>query len=47
MPYNYIFNKSTSFLDDDFVYTDHKQLEHVLKNFNAIDPDLLELIVYN
>jgi hypothetical protein len=47
MPYNYIFNKSTSFLDGDFVYTDHEQLKHVLKNLNANDPDLLELIVYN
>ena len=24
MPYNYIFNKGTSFLDDDFVYVDHE-----------------------
>ena len=46
-PYNYIFNKSTSFLDDDFVYTDHELLQTVLKNFSQIDPDLLELIVYN
>ena len=46
-PYNYIFNKGTSFTDGDFVYTDHRQLERVLKNFAKINPDLLEIIVYN
>ena len=26
VPYNYIFNKSTSFIDGDFIFTDHEQL---------------------
>ena len=30
VPYDYIFNKSTSFLDSDFVSKDSEQLERVL-----------------
>ena len=45
-PYNYIFNKSTSFIDGDFVTNDHHQLNHVLKGLNNIDPFLLELLNY-
>ena len=29
-PYNYLFNKSTSFIDGDFVYLDYLQLSYVL-----------------
>ena len=29
-PYNYIYNKSTSFIDGDFVCKDHQQLNYVL-----------------
>jgi len=32
-PYNYLFNKSTSFLDGNFVSTNHEELERVLENF--------------
>jgi len=46
-PYNYLFNMGTSFTDGNFVRNDHKQLERVLFNFSQIDPDLLELMVYN
>jgi len=44
--YNYIYNKSTSFIDGDFIYQDHMQLEKVLTNFNKLDPDYLELLHY-
>ena len=47
VPYDYIFNKGTSFTDGDFVKKDSKQLERVLKNFEEIDPAMLELLIYN
>jgi len=46
-PYNYLFNKSNSFLDGNFVQTNHPELERVLENFAKIDPQLFELLVYN
>lgn len=46
-PYNYLYNKSTSFLDGNMVRNNHAELEHVLSNFSRIDPDLFELLVYN
>jgi hypothetical protein len=46
-PFNYIFNKSTCFTDGTFVQNDYKMLTSLLENFLAIDPDLLELLVYN
>ena len=46
-PYNYLYNKSTSFLDGHMVQNNHVELEHVLANFSLIDPDLFELLVYN
>ena len=46
-PYNYLFNKSNSFLDGNFVQTNHPELERVLENFSKIDPQLFELLVYN
>jgi len=44
--YNYLFNKSTSFIDGNFVKFDHKRLEMVLENFEAIDIKMLELLNY-
>lgn len=43
-PYNYIFNNSTCFLDDEFVENDHSQLQNVLSNFLRIDIDMLDLL---
>jgi hypothetical protein len=45
-PFNYIFNKSTSFLDGEFVKNDHLKLEKILENFLEIDPDLLDQLQY-
>jgi hypothetical protein len=45
-PYNYIFNKSTAFLDGNFVKVDYPQLHTVLQTFEERDPDLLELLHY-
>ena len=47
VPYDYIFNKSTSFLDGNFVSKDSDQLERVLLNFKRVNPLLLELLIYN
>ena len=47
VPYDYIFNKGTSFTDSEFVKKDSKETEKVLKNFERIDPGLLELLIYN
>lgn len=44
--YDYIFNKSTSFLDGVFVRFYHKELEFVLKNLEKIDPMNLEILNY-
>ena len=44
--YNYIFNKSTAFLDSDFVEKDFNHLQWILENFEAINPDLLEQLNY-
>ena len=32
-PYNYIFNRSTSFLDGEFVKKNYKLLKRILKHF--------------
>lgn len=45
-PYNYIYNKSTSFIDGDFVSNDHNQLNYVLEELEKIDPNSLEIINY-
>jgi hypothetical protein len=45
-PYNYIYNKSTSFIDGDFVSNDHNQLNHVLEELEKIDSNSLEIINY-
>jgi len=44
--YNYIFNKSTSFLDGNFVQFKHNELQYVLDQFEKIDPHMLDLINY-
>ena len=41
-PFNYIYNKSTSFLDGNYVRNDHLKLKFILENFNSIDAELLE-----
>lgn len=46
-PFQYLFNKSSSFLDDIFVALDHKKLEEILNNFKRIDEDLLEILNYS
>lgn len=46
-PYNYLFNKSNSFLDGNFVQINYVELEYVLQNFERIDPSLLELLNYS
>ena len=46
-PYNYLFNKSTSLLNDQIVALDHSRLEYVLHNFGLIDVDLLEILYYS
>lgn len=45
-PYNYIFNKSTSFLDGDFVQHNQVLLQNVLKNLHEIDPIYMDLLNY-
>ena len=44
--YNYLFNKSTSFIDGNFVKNDHKRLSMVLEGFEASDTKMLELLNY-
>ena len=45
-PWNYIFNKSTSFIEGNFVTEDHRQLEYVLSELEKIHPDHLEILHY-
>ena len=45
-PYNYIFNKSTSFIEGAFVIEDHFQLKKVLTHFEIIDGNNLEILNY-
>jgi hypothetical protein len=45
-PYNYIYNRSTSFIDGNFVSNDHTQLNYVLEELEKIDPNSLEIINY-
>lgn len=45
-PYNYIFNRSSAFLDSFFVADNHMDLEEVLKNCMKYDPDIIELLAY-
>ena len=46
-PFHYLFNKSSSLLDDKFVQIEHQKLEEVLLNFKHIDSDLLEILNYS
>ena len=43
-PYNYIFNRSTSFLDGDFVQFNHLMLNEILTNLEKVNPVLLEML---
>ena len=45
-PYNYLLNRSNSFLDGSFVKNEPNQLQQVLSNFETIDKSLLELLHY-
>ena len=45
-PYNYIYNKKTSFLDSEFVKYDYVELQRVLEHFHKLDIHLLESLVY-
>lgn len=45
-PYNYIFNKSTSFLDGKFLSENQVELKNVLSNMHRLSPDYLELLNY-
>ena len=45
-PYNYIFNRSSSFLDSKFVTDNHFVLEEVLSNCMKIDPGVIDMLSY-
>ena len=45
-PYNYLFNKSTVFIDSEFVFKDHRRLENVLQKFEQKDTELLGILSY-
>jgi hypothetical protein len=45
-PYNYIRNKSTSFLDGSFVKNNYSELKGVLKNMKKLNIGYIELITY-
>ena len=44
--YDYIIERKTALTSDESLYTDHDKLAYILKNFEAIDPVLLEQIQY-
>lgn len=44
-PYNYIYNKSSSFLDGNIIFL-FKDLANVLQNFERINPKLLGILYY-
>lgn len=46
VPYNYVYNKATSFTEGDFVTNDHEQLHKVLTELKQIDIDHVEIINY-
>jgi hypothetical protein len=45
-PWNYLFNKSTSFIEGDFVVENFKQLDYVLEEMAKIDDSHLEVLHY-
>ena len=45
-PYNYLFNKSTCFLEGQFTRNDHMQLHEILTNLEQYDPELIDLLFY-
>ena len=45
-PYNYLLNKSTSFLDGNFVRSNPAELQYVLENLYHLDKGLIELLHY-
>ena len=40
--YNYLFNKSTAFLDGEFVWKDHQVLDYVLEKMYDFDKNFVE-----
>ena len=44
--YNYVINRRTALTDGKIVQEDHELLAFILKNFEQINPDLLEQIQY-
>ena len=45
-PYNYIYNKRSSFLESTFVFDDYITLGYVLENCLKINPKLLDMLAY-
>lgn len=46
VPYNYLFNRSTAFLDSEFVRSDHEMLEQVLRNLSLKGKQYLNQLGY-
>jgi hypothetical protein len=46
VPFNYIYNRKTAFLDGEFVKNNYQMLHKVLKHFERLDPELLEILNY-
>ena len=38
-PYNYLFNKSTAFIDSSFVREDHEYMENLFSHLNKLNPE--------
>ena len=45
-PYNYLFNRSTAFMDGEFVANDPNEILNVLSHFEDNDSNLLEILHY-
>jgi len=45
-PWNYIFNKSTCFIEGQFVVENYRQLDYVLKELAQIDNSHIEILHY-
>ena len=46
VPYNYIYNRRSFFLNSEFVKNDHQMLSKILNQLHQKDPTLLDLINY-
>lgn len=45
-PYNYLFNRSSSFMDSSFTKKNHEELQQVLEYFDQNEDANLELLTY-